>query len=94
MTIRALNEFGCAPLNGQCLAHDSEMACSHICEENRCGFEHSIKCDDPPPPPRAAGHHDGCCIGCGRELWAGELVRDYEEGAVHANGCPEKDPPS
>ena len=88
MTAVALNDFGCAPDGRRCLAHDDEMACSHVCESNRDWYKHVGECDDPPPPARSAGHYDGCCIGCGRQLWAGELVREYEEGCVHADGCP------
>lgn len=45
-------------------------------------------------PWRPAGTHDSPCIGCGKVFVWGEPVCDYEEGAVHANGCPESELPS
>lgn len=44
-------------------------------------------CDDPPPPVREAVLKD-TCIGCGQTIHPGEAVTDWEEGALHANGCP------
>lgn len=93
--IGPVNAFGCAPVDGQCVAHNQELECSHACSEATGLLDHIIKCDDPPPPLETAwDDFTDNCIGCGRTLRAGDAIRRYEDGTVCGNGCPEKDSPS
>lgn len=89
MTAHAINDYGCVPdVDGHdCLLHGADMCCSHICESNEHALDHVGKCDDPPPPRYQACLSD-VCIGCGKKIYAGDWVRAYEEGRVHADGCP------
>lgn len=93
MTAHPINELGCVPVDRRCLLHDDDMACSHVCESNERWFEHAMKCDDP-PPPRYRSPLSDTCIGCGKKIHAGDWVRSYEEGRVHADGCPESERPA
>jgi hypothetical protein len=90
--IAEVNAFGCAPADGQCIAHQDELACSHACSHAKGLLDHLMKCDDPPPPLETAwpGFTDDC-IGCGRALRAGDFIRRYEDGTVCGDGCLEKD---
>lgn len=83
----AINEFGCAPLNGRCVSHVADLECSHMCSEGSARADHSWKCDDPPPPIEVAGGHEGDCIGCGKPIHAGDTMRRWEEGSTCGNGC-------
>lgn len=42
-----------------------------------------------PPPPAFPATYASSCIGCGHGIRVGDPVRSYEEGYVHAHGCPE-----
>lgn len=90
-----VNTLGCAPSNGWCLAHNDELECSHGCGQGHRMWEHFRDCSDPPPPLETAwpGFVDNC-IGCGRDLRAGDPIRRYADGNVCGMGCLEKDPPS
>lgn len=88
MTAREPNAYGCIPnSNGKdCDRHEQPLECSHGCLEGKL-YEHS--CDDP-PPPASPTLYDETCIGCGKRIPGGAMARLYEEGFVHADGCPER----
>lgn len=99
VTTPAVPSLGCIIVGDECLVHGKgelgygEVACSHMCTEAEGYFEHSMVCDDPPPPAHPLSS-DTQCFECGRVIRTGELGRYYEEGWLHADGCPEGPMPS